>query len=51
MIYEAELESLDFRISEECVEVRFVDKNDIEGLEVFESVKKLAEMFTSDNHR
>lgn len=51
IIYEAELESLDFTPSDECVGIRFVDKNDIVGLEVFESVKKLAEMFTPENYR
>jgi 8-oxo-dGTP diphosphatase len=51
VVYEAEFESLDFVPSDECVGIRFVDKDDLESMDVFICVKKLAEMFKPENHR
>ncbi len=51
VLYQAELENLDFRPSDECVNIKFVSKDDIVGMNVFPAVKKLAEMFKPENHR
>jgi len=50
VLYETELVDLDFTPSDECIEIKFVDKEDIKELKVFPSVQKLAEMFDSQNH-
>jgi ADP-ribose pyrophosphatase YjhB (NUDIX family) len=50
VLYECTLESLDFTPSSECIEIKFVDKSDIEGMQVFVGVKKLSDMFDSVNH-
>lgn len=51
VLYETELLSLDFRASDECVEIRFVNKEDIEELNVFPTITKLAEMFKPELHK
>ena len=51
VVYETEVESLEFTPSDECVSIKFVGKSDIESMNVFPTVKKLAEMFSSDNHQ
>ncbi|MEX0918098.1 MAG: NUDIX hydrolase [Candidatus Paceibacterota bacterium] len=51
VLYEAELESLDFTPSDECVNVAFVDKEDIKHMDVFPTIVKLADMFDPANHR
>lgn len=51
VVYEAELNSLDFTPSEECIGIRFVDASDVEGMNVFSCVKEIAEMFKPENHR
>lgn len=51
VIYEAELEHLNFTPSDECVNIRFVDKNDLHEIRTFPSIIKLAEMFTPENHQ
>jgi ADP-ribose pyrophosphatase YjhB (NUDIX family) len=51
VLFETELEHFNFTPSDECVEIRFVDKNDIIDLMVFPSVTTLAEMFNSENHK
>lgn len=50
VVYEAELEHLDFTPSSECVSIKFVDAGDIGDLKVFPSVKQLADMFKPENH-
>jgi len=50
VLYEAELSGLDFTPSDECIEVRFVGKEDIKDLKVFPSVKELTEMLKFGNH-
>jgi len=50
ILFEATLAHLNFTPSEECVEVCFVDKGDIVGLEVFPTVAMLAEQFRPENH-
>lgn len=51
MVYETELEHLNFTPSEECVNIRFVNKDDLDGLETFPGVKQIAEEFKPENHR
>lgn len=50
VLYETELSSLNFRASDECVEIRFVNKEDIQELDVFPTITKLAEMFKPELH-
>ena len=50
VLYETEVENLDFTPSEECIEIAFVDKDDVKSLDAFAGVSKLAEMFDPKNH-
>jgi len=50
ILYETKLENLNFTPSDECIEVRFVNKDDVEGMKLFERPKKLLEMFNPNNH-
>lgn len=50
VVYETELENFNFTPSNECVNIKFVDKTDIEGMKVFTNVQKIAEMFNPKNH-
>ncbi|MCA9361641.1 NUDIX hydrolase [Candidatus Kaiserbacteria bacterium] len=50
VLYETELENLDFTPSDECVNIKFVNLDDIKDMKVFPTIKKLAEMFKSENH-
>lgn len=50
VVYETELAHLDFTPSNECVSVRFVDKHDIEDMNLFVCVRRFAEMFIPENH-
>ena len=49
-IYETKLESLDFVPSTECTAVKFVDKNDVEGLQLNKNILQLLEMFDKNLH-
>ena len=51
VLYETELENLDFTPSDECQSVKFVDKDDISKMQVFPNVTRLAEMFEPKNHQ
>ena len=51
VLYETEVEHLNFTPSDECIAVRFVDKNDIKTIKAFPTVKKLADMFKPENHQ
>jgi ADP-ribose pyrophosphatase YjhB (NUDIX family) len=50
VVYETELEHLNFTASDECVNIKFVNKNDIGSMNVFPTIQKLAEMFKPENH-
>ena len=50
VIYECELEHLDFTPSEECTDIMFVSPDEINSLPVFDAVKKLAVIFRKENH-
>lgn len=50
VVYEAEVENLDFTPSDECVNIKFVNQDDIRGMNVFPSVTKLAAMFNPQNY-
>ncbi|MEN9920762.1 MAG: hypothetical protein RL538_655 [Candidatus Parcubacteria bacterium] len=51
VVYEVELEHLNFTPSDECVEIRFVDKADIASLtNVPPTVLELVEQFDPKNH-
>ncbi len=51
ILYEAEVEHLNFTPSDECVNLAFVSKDDIQEMKVFPTIKKLAEMFDPARHR
>ena len=51
VLYETELENLDFTPSDECVNVKFVNREDIATMNVFPTIKKLGEMFYPKNHQ
>lgn len=51
ILYETELSSLDFTPSDECVEIRFVDMEDIKEMELFGNAQKVVEMFKVENHK
>jgi ADP-ribose pyrophosphatase YjhB (NUDIX family) len=50
VLYEAELDSLDINPSEECVEVRFVDAEEVMQLPVFPNLEILAKLFHPKKH-
>lgn len=50
VIYETELENFNFTPSDECVNIKFVNKEDINEMKVFPTIKQLAEMFDPANH-
>ena len=51
VLYEATLESLDFTPSDECTEVRFVNKDEIDRLDAYSNVKILGDMFDTKKHQ
>lgn len=51
VLYRTELENIDFTPSEECVEIQFVNKYDVEDMELLPNVEKFLEMFeVESNH-
>jgi 8-oxo-dGTP diphosphatase len=50
VVYEAELNNLDFTPSEECISIRFVDASDVKDMNVFSCVREIAEMFKPELH-
>lgn len=50
VLYETEVKHLNFTPSDECVNIKFVDKEDIQTMNVFPTIKKLGEMFNPSNH-
>ncbi len=50
VLYETEVEHLNFIPSDECVNIKFVDNSDIQDMNVFPTIKKLGEMFKPENH-
>lgn len=50
VIYECEVEHLDFTPSDECLEIKFIGVEDVKDMKVFDEVARLAEMFDSRNH-
>jgi 8-oxo-dGTP diphosphatase len=50
IVYECQVAHFDFTPTPECLEVRFVDSNDISDLEVSDGVKRLAQIFNPQNH-
>jgi len=51
VLYETELEHLNFTPSDECMEIRFVNSEDIQSMNTFMGPQKLAEMFKPENHK
>ena len=51
VVYETTLKNFDFIPSDECVNIKFVNKQDIKDMKVFPTIKKLADMFNPENHR
>ena len=50
VLYETELENLNFTPSDECINIKFVNKDNIDNMKLFPSVEKLLQMFRSENH-
>ena len=50
VLYEVELESLAFTPSDECTEVRFVNRDEMEGLDLFLNLKLFAQQFDMKKH-
>lgn len=51
VVYETKLEHLNFTPSDECIEIRFVNKNEVENMELFGGPAKLLTMFKTENHQ
>lgn len=47
VVYETKLENLDFKPSDECVSIKFINQDNLEGLRLFPAVRQLAENFKS----
>lgn len=50
VVYETEVENLDFSPSSECINIKFVNQADIKDINMFPAVKQLASMFNPNNH-
>lgn len=50
VVYETELEHLNFTPSEDGINIRFVNKEEVAELETFPGVKGIAEQFKPENH-
>lgn len=51
VIYETTLENLDFTPSDECTEIRFINKDSSADLLLFPTVATLLEQFDQNNHQ
>ncbi len=51
VLFETKLEHLNFTPSDECIEIKFVNKDEVEGMELFDGPKKLLKMFKPENHQ
>ncbi len=51
VLYETELQNLDFTPSDECINIKFINKDNINDMKLFPSVEKLVEMFRSEKHQ
>ena len=51
VLYECTVENLDFTPSSECVEIAFVDKNNIAALQLFDDIIELANVFDPKKHQ
>ena len=50
VLFETEVENLNFTPSDECIDIKFVNLADVKELPIFPNVLKLAEMFNPDLH-
>ncbi len=50
LIYEIEVEDLNFTPSEECQEIKFISPKEIDSLNAFRSVRELGALFDKTNH-
>ena len=50
VIYEVKVKNLDYQLSDECRELKFVSPEEIYSIKAFRTVKELAEMFDSSKH-
>ncbi len=50
VVYEVKLKDLNFTSSDECVELKFFDKESLKDVQVFTNVIKFAEMFDKDKY-
>lgn len=51
VLFETEVENLQFTPSNECVAIKFVNKKEAEELNLFITVKKFLEIYDPDNHK
>lgn len=50
LVYEIEVEDLNFTPSEECQEIKFVSPKELESINAFRTVKELGMLFNKNNH-
>ena len=50
VIYEATVKDLEFKASDECVELGYFGKESVEGINALTNVLKFAELFNPENH-
>lgn len=50
VVYECQVVDLDFTPTRECLEIQFVDTNDVLDFEVSDGVKELVKLFDPQNH-
>jgi 8-oxo-dGTP diphosphatase len=51
VIYETTLEHLDFTPSDECIEIRFINKDNVADLTLFPAITTLLNQFHPENHK
>lgn len=51
VLFETELEHLNFTPSNECIDTKFINVDDIEEMELFDGPKKILRIFRPENHR
>jgi len=51
VLYEVLVNSLDFTLSDECIELRFVSLEEAKQLDLFENVRIFTKLFDPNNHK
>lgn len=50
VVYEAKVRNLNFKQSDECLEIRFFTKDEAKNLNIFEATKEFLKVFDPNNH-